>query len=216
MIRGYSSLVRSAVISAPQGRYEDNPLQFIPLVSLSNHLKCTIESDSSWIALEGRNLNRPVSLKVRSRVTQWCPRRDRIGTAGQANTTVGLVLARGREIPCSTKVELFVENARQGKETVHLVGNRTSWWDDRASGHRLWLWGWTWLLSLSATHLNKDNDHGCSDRKLIKCLMDSADDLSSHWLVHTTSTWDYGVAPLCCGLVRGLFRHLQYHGLRRV
>src|SRR4051812_49472501 len=24
--------------------------------------------------------------------------------------------------------------------------------------------------------------------------MDSADDLSSHWLVRTTSTWDYGVA----------------------
>ena len=37
---------------------------------------------------------------------------------------MGLVLARGREIPCSTKVELFGANARQGKETVHLVGNR--------------------------------------------------------------------------------------------
>ena len=23
-------------------------------------------------------------------------------------------------------------NARQGKETVHLVGNHKSWWDDRA------------------------------------------------------------------------------------
>src|SRR3954464_9261335 len=47
-------------------------------------------------------------------------------------------------------------NAREGKETVHLVGNRTSCWDDRAGGHRLWLWGWTWLPSLSMTHLNKD------------------------------------------------------------
>ena len=91
-------------------------------------------------------------------------------TAGQTDTIVGLVLARGREMPCSMKVELFGANARQGKETVHLVGNLTCWWDDRAGGHRLWLWGWTWLLSLSVTHLNKDNDHGCSDRKLIKML----------------------------------------------
>src|SRR3954467_755261 len=51
VIRGYSSLVRSAGISAPPGRYEDNPLQFILLLSLSNHLKCTTESDSSWLHL---------------------------------------------------------------------------------------------------------------------------------------------------------------------
>src|SRR3954470_13537410 len=43
--------------------------------------------------------------------------------------------------------------------------------------------------------------------------MDSADDLSSHWLVRTTSTWDYGVGPLRCGLVRGLFRCQLYLGL---
>ena len=53
---------------------------------------------------------------------------------------------------------------------VHLVGIRPSWWDDRAGDHRLWLWGWTWLLSSTATHLNKDNDHSCSDKKLRKCL----------------------------------------------
>src|SRR3954463_8925715 len=46
--------------------------------------------------------------------------------------------------------------------------------------------------------------------------MDLADDLSSHWLVRTTSTWDYGVGPLRCGLVRGLFRRQQYRGLCRV
>src|SRR4051812_15720613 len=39
---------------------------------------------------------------------------------------------RGRQISFCTKVELFGANARQGKETVHLVGNRTSWWDVRA------------------------------------------------------------------------------------
>ena len=60
------------------------------------------------------------------------PRQDCIGTAGQTDTIVGLVLARGREMPCSMKVELFGANARQDKETVHLGGNRTSWWDDRA------------------------------------------------------------------------------------
>ena len=43
--------------------------------------------------------------------------------------------------------------------------------------------------------------------------MDSADDLSSHWLVRTTSTWDYGVGPLHCSLVRGLFRRQLYLGL---
>ena len=45
-------------------------------------------------------------------MTQWCPRRDCIGTAGQEDTIVGLVLARGREIPCSTKVELYQEHTR--------------------------------------------------------------------------------------------------------
>src|SRR3954471_21607059 len=116
-------------------------------------------------------------------------------------------------MPCSTKFELYGINARQGKDTVHLVGNRMSWWDDRAGSHRLWLWGWTWLLSLSATHLNKDNDHDCSDRKILKCLMDSADDLSGYIPIRTASTWDYGVGPLRCSLVQGLLRRQLYLGL---
>ena len=45
--------------------------------------------------------------------------------AGLTDTIVGLVLARGREMPCNMKVKLFGANARQGKETVHLVGNRS-------------------------------------------------------------------------------------------
>src|SRR4051812_14418500 len=76
------------------------------------------------VALVCRDLNRLAFLKVRSRVTQRCPRRDCIGTVGQTDTIVGLVLARGREMPYSTKVKLFGANSRQGKETVHLVGNR--------------------------------------------------------------------------------------------
>src|SRR3954471_6923470 len=43
--------------------------------------------------------------------------------------------------------------------------------------------------------------------------MDSVDDLRGHWLVCTTSTWDYDVGPLRCGLVRELFRHQQCCGL---
>src|SRR4051812_10634088 len=73
------------------------------------------------------DLNRLAFLKVRSRVTHRCPRRDCIETAGQTDTIVGLVLARGREMPCSTKVELYGSHARQGKETVHLVDNRREW-----------------------------------------------------------------------------------------
>src|SRR4051812_47809173 len=47
--------------------------------------------------------------------------------------------------------------------------------------------------------------------------MGQVDDLSgSSCPLRTTSTWDYGVGPLCCGLVRGLFRRQQYRGLRRV
>src|SRR3954470_15772653 len=47
--------------------------------------------------------------------------------------------------------------------------------------------------------------------------MGQVDDLSG-WScpLRTTSTWDYGVGPLRCGLVRGLFRRQQYCGLRRV
>src|SRR4051812_4838136 len=144
------------------------------------------------------------SLKVRSRVTQWCPRRDCIGTAGQTDTIVGLVLARGREMPFSTKVELYGAHARQGKETVHLVGNRRELVGRQGRRPPALVMGVDLAAVVVRDSLNKDNDHGCSDRKLIKCLTGSADDLSSHWLVRTTSTWDYGVGPPRCGLVRKL------------
>src|SRR3954465_4253382 len=46
--------------------------------------------------------------------------------------------------------------------------------------------------------------------------MGQVDDLSgSSCPLRTTSTWDYGVGPLRCSLVRGLFRRQQYCGLRR-
>src|SRR3954465_15568080 len=67
------------------------------LLSLSNHFKCTIEGDSSWFHLLGRNLNQLVSLQVRSRVTQRCPRRvsyqiDKTGVFHRC--PAGLVLVR--------------------------------------------------------------------------------------------------------------------------
>src|SRR3954465_14765500 len=44
--------------------------------------------------------------------------------------------------------------------------------------------------------------------------MGQVDDLSgSSCPLRTTSTWDYGVGPLRCSLVRGLFRHQLYLGL---
>src|SRR3954464_11427154 len=43
--------------------------------------------------------------------------------------------------------------------------------------------------------------------------MDSADDLIGYMPIRTASMWDYGVGPLCCNLVRGLFRRQQYRGL---
>src|SRR3954447_24948401 len=107
MIRGSSSLVRSAGVSAPPGRYEDNPLQFIPLVSLSNHLKCTIESDSSWLHLLVGTPNQLVSLKVRSRVTQRCPRRVSYRNDGSGvfhRCAVGLVLFVAEGYPVVRKL----------------------------------------------------------------------------------------------------------------
>ena len=42
--------------------------------------------------------------------------------------TTDVTSRRNHEI---TKVVLFESDERKGKETVHLVGNRKSWWDDR-------------------------------------------------------------------------------------
>src|SRR3954466_14513213 len=46
--------------------------------------------------------------------------------------------------------------------------------------------------------------------------MGSADDLSILLAYMHYLTWDYGVGPLRCSLVRGIFRRQQYRGLRRV
>src|SRR3954465_11608560 len=71
---------------------------------------------------------------------------------------------------------VFGANARQGKETVHLVGNRTSWWDDRAGTN---VTGGPDCCRSPRLISIRGNDNGRPDRKLIKCLTGSADDLSS-------------------------------------
>src|SRR3954462_9340436 len=60
-------------------------------------------------------------------------------------------------------------------------------------------------MSSTPTYLTKANDKGCSDRKLIKCLTGSADDLSSllactHYLPVGLRVW----APPRRSLVRKL------------
>src|SRR3954468_2241395 len=91
MIQGYSSLVRSAVVSSPPG-----DTRIILFSSFHWYLCQTISSVPSGltppVALVGRDLNRLAFLKVRSRVTHRCPRRDCIGTAGQTDTTGGMSL----------------------------------------------------------------------------------------------------------------------------
>src|SRR3954469_12903956 len=84
-------------------------------MSLSNLFKCTIESDSSWLHLMVATPNQLVSLKLRSRATQRCPRvvlrrDDREGT-----TSVPVCLAPDRwprELPNHEKVELYKEHTR--------------------------------------------------------------------------------------------------------
>src|ERR1041384_7147210 len=102
--------------------------------------------------------------KGKSRVTQRYPREvlrrdDREGTI-DVTGVLGLcsLSARVTEI---TEVELFVSVARQGKETVHLDGNRSDL-VGRQCRHRCY-W-WSWLLSLTAGQLSRGNDHGCRAR----------------------------------------------------
>src|SRR3954465_12972899 len=76
-----------------------------------------------------------MSLKVRSRVTQRYPRmvlyrNDR--TSVFHRCAVGLVLVRGREVLCCTKVELYQEHTRDKvRSRFTLLVTARAWWDDR-------------------------------------------------------------------------------------
>src|SRR3954464_1433798 len=93
------------------------------------------------VVLVGRDLNRLAFLKVRSRVTHRCPRKDCIGTAGQTDTTVGLSLLVAVRCPVVRKSSSTEHTRDKVRRRFTLSVTAESWWDDRAGGHRLWLWG---------------------------------------------------------------------------
>src|SRR3954465_3636949 len=96
-------------------------------MSLSNLFKCTIEGDSSWFHLMVGTPNQLVSLKVRvgrpNGAREWyCD-----GTTGRVRPVYRCAwpLIVGRESYQTTKIRALPRaHARQGKETIHLVGSR--------------------------------------------------------------------------------------------
>src|SRR3954463_12001248 len=134
---------------------------------MPNHLKCEIPRSnprgSTRCRLRTSALGSPatVVLKGKSRVTQRYPREvlRRDDREGMTDVTGVLGLcslsARVTEI---TEVELLVSVVRQGKETVHLDGNRSEL-VGRQGRHRCY-W-WSWLLSFTASRFSRVNDNGC-------------------------------------------------------
>src|SRR3954465_6582366 len=112
---------------------EQTPPPVPPNTDLPSYLKCEISrsnprgSTCCRLCSSALGSRATVVLKGKIRVTQRYPREvlrrdDREGTA-DVTGVLGLcsLAARATEI---TKFELFGANARQGKETVYLVGNR--------------------------------------------------------------------------------------------
>src|SRR3954467_7944595 len=84
------------------------------------------------VVLVGRNLNRLAFLKVRSRVTHRCPRRDCIGTAGQTYTTVGLSLLVAVRCPVVRKSSSPEQTRDKARRQFTSLVTAVTWWDDRA------------------------------------------------------------------------------------
>src|ERR1043165_4450 len=131
-----------------QVRSFQTPSSGPPNTDMPSHLKCEISRinprGSTRCRLRSSALGSRATtvLKGKSRVTQRYPREvlgrdDREGTT-DVTGVLGLcsLSARVTEI---TKVELFVSIARQGKETVHLVGNRKGL-VGRQGRHRCYWW----------------------------------------------------------------------------
>src|SRR3954465_5495188 len=105
-----------------------------PNTDLPSHFKCEISRSnprgSTCCRLRSSALGSraTVVLKGKSRVTKWYPREVLRRDAREGTTDVTVVLglcslsARVTEI---TEVKLVMSVARQGKETVHLDGNRS-------------------------------------------------------------------------------------------
>src|SRR3954471_1640851 len=98
-------------------------------MTLSNLFKCTIEGDSSWFHLMVGTPNQLVSLKVSSRATQRCPRvvlhRERQGGYHQRYWRAWPLLVSCESYQTTKSRALSRAHVRQGKEAVHLVGNRS-------------------------------------------------------------------------------------------
>ena len=112
-----------------QSRHRQRPLSGLCLVTSSVSYQGVIFVLHSRLTLSYRpRVLTTVVLKVRSRATQRCPREvlrrdDREGT-----TSVPVCLAPDRwprELPNHGSRAPPGAHARQGKETVHLVGNRS-------------------------------------------------------------------------------------------
>src|SRR4051812_7745951 len=133
---------------------------------MSSHLKCEISRSnprgSTRCRLRSSALGSRATdvLKGKSRVTQRYPREvlRRDDREGMTDVTgvLGLCSLAGRATNI-TKVELSVSDARQGKEMVHLVGNRRELVGQQGRHRRYW---WSWLLSLSTTHPERGNENG--------------------------------------------------------
>src|SRR3954468_11190115 len=83
------------------------------------------------------------------------------GTTGRVRPTLLACLAPARisrELPNHESRALPRAHARQGKETVHLVGNRSDLVGRQGRHRRYW---WSWLLSSTASRLSQGNNNGC-------------------------------------------------------
>src|SRR3954470_234652 len=112
-------------------------------MTLSNLFKCTIESDSAWLHLMVGTLNQLVSLKGKESGDPTVPASSiSSGTTGKVRPKLLACLAPARisrELPNHESRALPRAHARQGKETVQLVGNRSDL-VGRHDRHRRYWW----------------------------------------------------------------------------
>src|SRR4051812_40171196 len=119
---------------------------------MPSHLRCELSRSNPCTPLEVDFVLPPLgpeqrlSLKVRSRVTQRCPRR--VFLAERRVRCIppvcgGLVLFVAEGYPVVRKSSSTEQTRDKVRRRFTLSVTAESWWDDRAVGHRLWLWGWT-------------------------------------------------------------------------
>src|SRR3954468_8559806 len=104
-------------------------------MSLSNLFKCAIEGDSSWFHLMVGTPNQLVSLKVRSRVTQRCPRavyrRERQGGYDRRYWRAWPLLVSRESYQNHESRALPRVTRDKVRRRFTLSVTAESWWDDR-------------------------------------------------------------------------------------